>query len=107
MKFEVTPTKKNNVTKGTQLFLFQACKGCVGTYRCDCSGIKGLQGALGIFGLRGSEGQPGDIGPEGPTGPKGEKGAAGEYGSAGEKGYRVSTNKFTLISRKNFPLSEL
>jgi hypothetical protein len=70
--------------------LFQACKGCIGTYKCDCTGIKGLPGELGIFGLRGSEGLPGDIGLEGPLGPKGEKGAAGEDGGPGEKGYRVS-----------------
>jgi hypothetical protein len=70
--------------------LFQACKGCIGTYKCDCTGIRGLPGEPGIFGLRGSEGLPGDIGLEGPLGTKGEKGAAGEDGGTGEKGYRVS-----------------
>jgi hypothetical protein len=70
--------------------LLQACKGCIGTFKCDCTGIKGLPGELGIFGLRGSEGLPGDIGLEGPPGTKGEKGAAGEDGGSGEKGYRVS-----------------
>ncbi|KAJ4439244.1 hypothetical protein ANN_07364 [Periplaneta americana] len=65
-----------------------ACKGCVGAYKCDCTGIKGLPGEVGVFGLRGSEGYPGDIGPEGPPGPKGEKGASGEDGGAGDKGYR-------------------
>nr|CAD7585659.1 unnamed protein product [Timema genevievae] len=77
-------------TSSTQM---RACKGCVGTYKCDCRGIKGGPGEPGIFGMRGSEGYPGDIGPEGPAGPKGEKGEGGEFGGHGEKGYRAQHPK--------------
>jgi hypothetical protein len=80
-----------------RVYLFQACKGCVGAVKCDCSGIKGPPGEVGVFGLRGSEGLPGDIGPEGPPGIKGEKGAAGENGGHGEKGYRVSTLRCCML----------
>ena len=79
------------------VYLFQACKGCVGAVKCDCTGIKGLPGEVGVFGLRGSEGLPGDIGPEGPPGMKGEKGAAGEFGGHGEKGYRVSILQCCMV----------